>query len=178
MRVGMPATPWAALVAVIAVGCSGAEQSSWPTAPSPIVSSSAAGPLRIERWSLTLKIREVLGTDCDAPLDATRRVDLRVEFADNGTVAMRYSQSQPDFADAAAVRGWTLEQSFEGSGLAYEGLPCSGAALEPSGAPTTLTGYFSDDGRMFSGVEVRRYMGRPQGEIVYHLEWEALKVDS
>jgi len=174
----MPATPWAALVAVMAVGCSGSDQSSWPTAPSPIVSSSAGGQVRTESWSLTLKIREVLGTDCAAPLDATRRVDLRVEFADNGTVAMRYSQPQRDFADAAAVSGWTLEQSFEGAGVAYEGLPCSGAALEPSGAPTTLTGYFSDDGRTFSGVEVRRYMGRPNGEIVYHLEWEALRVSS
>ena len=174
----MPSTPWAALVAVMAVGCSGTDQSSWPTAPSPAVSSSSGGPVRIERWSLTLKIRDVLGTDCDAPLDSTRRVDLQVEFADNGTVAMRYPQPQRDVADAAAVRGWTLERSFEGAGLAYEGLPCSGAALEPAGAPTTLTGYFSDDGRTFSGVEVRRYMGRPQGDIVYHLEWEAAKVES
>jgi hypothetical protein len=174
----MPVTPWAALVAVMAVGCSGTDQSSWPTAPSPALSSSAGAAVRTERWILTLKIREVLGTDCDAPIEAARRVDLRVEFTDDGTVAMRYSQPQRDFADAASVSGWTLEQSFEGAGVAYEGLPCSGAAFEPSGAPTTLTGYFSDDRRTFSGVEVRRYMGRPQGEIVYHLEWEALKVDS
>ena len=91
---------------------------------------------------------------------------------------MRYSQPAREFVDAAALTGWRMEGGFEGAGLAYEGLPCSGAALEPAGAPTTLTGYFSGDGRSFSGVEVRRYMGRPQGDIVYHVEWEAAKVDS
>ena len=174
----MPATPWAALVAVMAVACGGIDRSSWPTAPSTLDTGSTAAAVRIEHWSLTLKIRDVMGTDCDAALDGTRLVDLRIEFAEDGTVAMRYSQPSREFADAATVKGWTLEGGFEGAGLAYEGLPCSGAALELAGAPTTLTGYFSGDGTTFSGVEVRRYMGRPQGDIVYYVEWEAVKVDS
>jgi hypothetical protein len=161
----------------MAMACTGVDRSSWSMAPSAI--SSSAGELaRIEHWSLTLTIRDVLGTDCHAALDGARLVDLRVEFAESGTVAMRYSHSAREFADAAAMTGWTMERAFEGSGFAFEGLPCSGAALEPTGAPTTLTGYFSDDGRTFSGVEVRRYMGRPDGDIVYHLEWQAERVDS
>jgi hypothetical protein len=174
----MLAVPWAALVAILAVACGGLDRSSLPTAPSTVAASSTGGAVRIERWSLTLKIRDVLGTDCDVALDGTRVVDLRIEFDEGGAVAMRYSQPAREFVDAAAVTGFTLETGYEGAGLAYEGLPCSGAALELEGAPTTLTGYFSDDRRTFSGVEVRRYMGRPQGEIVYHLEWQAERVDS
>jgi hypothetical protein len=171
----MPGLSWVVLVAILGVACTGIDRSSLPTAPSALGASSAGGSVRIEHWTLTLKIRDVMGIECDVTLDGTRSVDLRVEFAEGGTVAMRYSQPTREFADAAAVTGWTIAGGFEGAGVAYEGLPCSGAAQEPTGAPTTLTGYFSDDNRTFQGVEVRRYMGRPDGDIVYHVEWKAQK---
>ena len=174
----MTALLWTALVAMVAVGCTGTDRSSWPSAPSALGASSTGGPVRTEQWTLTMKIRDVMGTDCDVASGATREVDLRIDFGEGGIVAMRYSQPARAFADAAALSGWTVAGGFEGAGVAYEGLPCSGVALEPAGAPTTLTGYFSDDNRSFAGVEIRRYMGRPDGDIVYHVEWKAQKNDN
>src|SRR5262245_20125388 len=126
----MRSTAWAVLVAVPAIACSGMDRSSLPTSPSALEASTAGGPARIEQWSLTLKIRDVMGTECNVALEGTRSVDLRVEFGQGGTVAMRYSQPNRELPDAATVTGWTLEGGFEGAGLAYEGLPCSGTALE------------------------------------------------
>jgi hypothetical protein len=170
----------AALVAILATGCSGTDRSSWPTAPSAAEPARTAGPnVRVEPWRLALTIRVVLGIDCrDGALEGTREVDLWVEYAEDGTVAMRYSQPARPATELAVVTGWMLDGGFEGAGTAYEGLPCSGAPFEPGGAPTTLTGYFSEDGRTFTGVEVRRYMARPEGDLVYHVEWNASKVEN
>jgi hypothetical protein len=121
-----------------------------------------------------LTIRTVLGTACDAEVTGPPRVvDLGMEFWDNGAVTMHYDFWGSSTGYAAVWAAWTLSEGVEGSGLAYEGLPCSGAEFEPSGAPTTLTGYFSATGQAFSAIEVRRYMGRAEGEIVYYLEWKA-----
>jgi len=158
----------ALLLAATAAACAASAPSGLPTAPT----AGARG--RTEVWQLALTVRTVLGTDCDHPaLGATRLVELQMDFADDGTVTMRYGHPGRPSVDAASLTGWTLDDGFEGAGVAYEGLPCSGAALELAGAPTTLTGYFSADGRTFEGVEVRRYLNRPMGDIVYHLEWRA-----
>src|SRR5262245_57900202 len=52
--VGMPGLPWVALVAALGTACTGVDRSSWPTAPSALDASSAAGPVRVEHWVLTL----------------------------------------------------------------------------------------------------------------------------
>jgi hypothetical protein len=171
----MPKIAAAMVLVVLSIACSGDPPSSLLTGPTPLAPGAAStSPLRTEEWRLELRIRAVLGAECEeSVVGGTRSVDLEMQFAEDGTVAMRYAHPLRPGSAGAGVRGWTLEGGFEGSGLAYEGLPCSGASFEFGGAPTTLTGYFSDDGRSFSGVEVRRYLGRPAGEIVYHLEWRA-----
>jgi hypothetical protein len=171
----------ALLVALAVSGCSERARALMPTGPTPGPSTapgtgSTLRLLRTELWNLELSVQGVFGAgDCDAASTPTRNTLLRMEFFDNATVALSYDHPDSPSDHAADWTGWVLEGGLEGSGTAYEGLPCSGAELEPSGAPTTLTGYFGADGQTFSAIEVRRYMGRADGEIVYHLEWRAAK---
>ena len=174
----MSPMPAALVLGLTAAACSGPEMPDVPTAPSAVESVvSGSGAARTEQWRLDLTIREVFGIECGhQDIGQTREVDLQMSFSDDGTVSMRYGLPQRMSPDAAEVSGWTLDGGFEGSGVAYEGLPCSGRALELAGAPTTLTGYFNDDRSTFTGVEVRRYLNRPGGDIVYHVEWSATRL--
>lgn len=171
-----------ALLAILAVGCSDMQRVSLPTGPSELNPSAASVPpssgrlLRTERWHLDLTIRDVAGVECGDAVGNLRSVDLATDLHDDGTIAMYYDDPSWPAAHAGEWTGWTLENGFEGSGMAYEGMPCSGADTEPSGAPSTLTGYFSADRTTFTANEVRRYMGRPDGEIVYYVEWRARRV--
>jgi len=166
-----------ALLISLALGCSDAQRLS-PTGPTvmtqptPTVASPAA-VVRTEQWQLDLTVRDVAGAECDEAIGTTRRQDLWMDVHDDGTIALHYDHRPGQTGHAADWTGWTLDQAFEGSGAAYEGMPCSGADEEPSGAPSTLTGYFSADRHTFTGLEIRRYMGRADGEIVYYLEWKA-----
>jgi hypothetical protein len=172
----------AALVCALAAGaCSEHGRTMIPTSatPSPGVTGpgGSVGTLRVEQWSLEVRIRTVLGAgDCDASGEPVRAVPLGIAHRADGTVAVYYDRDDWPAGHVADWTGWVVEHGFEGTGTAYEGLPCSGTELEPAGAPSTLTGYFSGDGRMFTAVEVRRYLGRDAGEIVYHLEWTAERV--
>lgn len=173
----MPAIGAVALLISLALGCSDARRLS-PTSPTVMTLPAATGVpagrlVRSEPWQLELTLRDVAGAECDEAIGTTRLQDLWMDIFDNGTITMHYDQRAGPTGHAADWTAWTLDQSLEGSGAAYEGMPCSGADDEPSGAPSTLTGYFSADRRTFTGLEIRRYMGRADGEIVYYLEWKA-----
>jgi hypothetical protein len=172
----------AALCACLAAACSQVPDV-MPTSPTAVGGSvQAAGPLpagrvlRTEVWTLELSVRDVAGVDCPPEvLGPPRRLDLRVDVRDDGSLSLYYDTESWTPDHAAAWTGWRLEDGFEGAGVAFEGLPCSGANTEPDGAPTTLTGVFSPDGLTFTAVEVRRYLGRHAGEVLYYLDWRAAK---
>lgn len=172
----------AAFVACLAGACSDLP-STLPTSPTevsqPATMSVPPGPgrvVRTERWALELRVQDVAGIECtDQTLHAARAVELAVEVRDTGrlTLSLHHDTSPTSHAEWT---GWMLEGGLEASGAVYDGLPCSGAADEPDGAPSTLTGSFSADGDRFTAMEIRRYMGREEGEIVYYLAWTAERV--
>ena len=170
----------AAFCACLATACSQLPDV-LPTSPTTVGGPvQTAGPLpagrvlRTEIWTLDLSIRDVAGADCPPEvLGPPRRLDLRVDIRDDGSLSLYYDTKSWTADHAAAWTGWRLEDGFEAAGVAFEGLPCSGADTEPDGAPSTLTGAFSADERTLTAVEVRRYMGRDAGEVLYYLDWDA-----
>jgi hypothetical protein len=168
------------VLALATTGCSDLRTSAMPTSPTstdpaPVaeIPGLVGRVVRTELWTLDLTLREVYGAGaCDAGIGTTRRVLLRVEFSDHDAVAMQY-QSDLAPVDHARWMGWIAGDGVEASGLAVEGLPCSGAHASGAGALTLLTGYFSADGQTFTGTEMRRYASPVAGEIVYYLDWRA-----
>ena len=176
----MPVIGAVALLIGLTLGCSDGPRLS-PTSPTVMTLTAPTnvppgGLVRTEHWQLELALRDVAGAACDEAIGTTRLQDLWMDIHENGTIAMHYDHRLGTMGHAADWTGWTLDQGFEGSGAAYEGMPCSGADDEPSGAPSTLTGYFSADRGTFTALEIRRYMGRANGEIVYYLEWNARRL--
>lgn len=154
--------------------------SNLPTAPSrlvePVATTPPPGPgrvVRTEQWLLELDVVDLTGAECpDDSLRVHRSVWLTVEVRDTGEVALSY---RPDVSAAptAEWQGWLRDSGVEASGTVFDDLPCSGYASSADGAPSTLTGYFSPDARTFSAMEIRRYIGGEDGDIVYYVSWNA-----
>lgn len=170
------------VVALATAGCSDGP-SLMPTSPTtpaapPTATASAGRVLRTEAWELELTLRGAAGPGgCEADVGHARRVDLGMDFRDSGEVVMYYDRHGWPTAHSAEWSGFVYDEGFEGSGFVYEPGPCEGARSDPVGTPTTLTGYFSEGGRTFTGTEMRRSAPGPAGETVYYFEWHAARRD-